>query len=75
MRNPVSRHDFNRASVHTDQKKAWEPDTEEGLSEYYGIAFDDGLPDPGESTEEFRDRLRALSLAEYERGVNACGIC
>lgn len=75
MRNPVSRYDFNRAAVHTDQKKAWEPGIGEGLSEYYGIPFDDGLPDPEESTEEFRNRLRALSLSEYYRGVNASGIC
>lgn len=75
MRNPVSRHDFNRASVHTDQKKAWEPDEDEGLDEYYCIPFDDGFPSPEETDMEFRDRIRAISIAEYERGVNASGIC
>ena len=75
MRNPVSRHDFNRAAVHEDRKKSWEPDEEEGLDEYYGIPFDDGLPSPAEETDiEFRDRIRALSIAEYDRGVNASGI-
>lgn len=75
MRNWVAKHDHNRASVHTDQKKAWEPDAEEGLNEYFGIPFDDGLPDPEHETdEEFRDRIRNLSLSEYTRGVNASGI-
>lgn len=74
MRNPVAKHDFNRASVHQDRKKAWEPDEEEGLSEYYGIPLDDGLPPPEETDIEFRDRIRALSIAEYDRGVNDSGI-
>ena len=74
MRNPVSRHDFNRASVQQDRKKAWEPDEDDGLDEYYGIPFDDGLPSPEETDIEFRDRIRALSIAEYDRGVNASGI-
>ena len=75
MRNLVAKNDFNRASVHQDKKKAWEPDEEEGLNEYYGIPFDDGLPSPADETDiEFRDRIRALSIAEYNRGVNASGI-
>lgn len=75
MRNLVAKNDFNRYSVHEDRKKSWEPDEEEGLNEYYGIPFDDEIPDPSEETdEEFRDRIRALSLAEYERGVKASGL-
>ena len=74
MRNPVAKHDFNRAAVHQDRKKAWEPDEEEGLNEYFGIPFDDGLTIPEETDEEFRDRIRALSIAEYKRGVNASAI-
>lgn len=77
MRNWVSKNDYNRASVHIDQKKAWSPDTEEGLNEYFGTPFDESLESPlpeQETDEEFRDRIRSLSLAEYYRGVNASGI-
>lgn len=74
MRNLVAKNDFNRASVHQDRKKAWEPDEEEGLSEYYGMPLDDSLLLPEETDIEFRDRIRALSIAEYERGVNDSAI-
>ncbi|ADP02488.1 hypothetical protein GECvBMG_gp100c [Salmonella phage GEC_vB_MG] len=67
MRNPVSRHDFNRASVHTDQKKAWEPDILDGLEEHF-LEIDN----PKEDEEELDPKT--LALAEYRRGVKASGI-
>lgn len=74
-RNWVAKNDFNRASVHTDQKKSWEPDTAQGLNEYYESSSDDQLLEPGEIVDCFLDDMRSLSLAEYYRGVNASGIC
>lgn len=67
MRNPVSRHDFNRASVHTDQKKAWEPDILDGLEEHF-LEIDN----PKEDEEDLDPKT--LALAEYLRGVKASGI-
>ena len=68
MRNLVAKHDFNRASVHEDQKKSWVPEIEDGLDEYY----DDDCE--WETDDEFIERIRALSIAEYRRGVNDSGI-
>lgn len=68
MRNPVSRHDFNRASVHTDQKKAWEPDILDGLEEHL-LEIENPKDDEEELTPE-----QKLAIAEYSRGVKASGI-
>lgn len=34
QRNPVARHDFNRASVHKDRKAEYVPSVEEGLDDF-----------------------------------------
>lgn len=36
MRNPVSRHDFNRASTHVDRSKEPQLTIEDGLDDYHG---------------------------------------
>lgn len=73
MRNFVAKNDHNRASVHTDQKKAWEPDILDGIEEHFleienpkddDEDDDDGLPTPSQ-----------IAVAEYARGVKASGIC
>lgn len=65
MRNYVAKHDHNRASVHTDQKKAWEPDIDEGLDDHF-----DNLEDEEEDDLD----PRKIAISEYERGVKASGI-
>lgn len=68
MRNYVAKNDFNRASVHTDQKKAWEPDVLDGLEEHFLE-----IENPKEDGEELTPEQK-LALAEYSRGVKASGI-
>ena len=60
MRNLVAKNDHNRASVHTDQKKAWEPDILDGLEEHY-------LEIEPQEEEVFDPQ--AIALAEYSRGI------
>lgn len=67
MRNYVAKNDFNRASVHTDQKKAWEPDVLDGLEEHY-LEIDN----PKDEEDDFDPCMIAVS--EYSRGVKASGI-
>lgn len=68
MRNYVAKHDHNRASVHTDQKKAWEPDVLDGLEEHF-LEIDNPKEDEEELTPE-----QKLAVAEYSRGVKASGV-
>lgn len=68
MRNYVAKNDFNRASVHTDQKKAWEPDVLDGLEEHF-LEIENPKEDEEELTPE-----QMLAIAEYSRGVKASGI-
>lgn len=68
MRNYVAKNDFNRASVHTDQKKAWEPDILDGLEEHL-LEIENPKKDEEELTPE-----QKLAIAEYSRGVKASGI-
>lgn len=67
MRNYVAKNDFNRSSVHTDQKKAWEPDILDGLEEHF-LEIDQPKDDEELSNEQ------KLAVAEYARGVKASGI-
>ncbi|QXL90347.1 hypothetical protein [Salmonella phage NINP13076] len=67
MRNFVAKNDYNRASVHTDQKKAWEPDVLDGLEEHFLE-----IENPKEDDEELDPPT--IALAEYSRGVKASGI-
>lgn len=67
MRNYVAKNDFNRSSVHTDQKKAWEPDVLDGLEEHF-LEIDHPKEDEELSNEQ------KLAVAEYARGVKASGI-
>lgn len=68
MRNYVAKNDFNRSSVHTDQKKAWEPDILDGLEEHF-LEIDAPKEDEDLLTPEQR-----LAVSEYSRGVKASGI-
>ncbi len=67
MRNPVSRHDFNRASVHTQTRRRREPDILDGLEEHF-LEIDNPKED-----EELDPKT--LALAEYRRGVKASRDC
>uniref|UniRef100_A0AAU8GIK2 Uncharacterized protein n=1 Tax=Salmonella phage vB_SEnST11_KE22 TaxID=3161173 RepID=A0AAU8GIK2_9CAUD len=67
MRNFVAKNDYNRASVHTDQKKAWEPDVLDGLEEHFLE-----IETPKEDEEDLDPST--IALAEYSRGVKASGI-
>lgn len=67
MRNFVVKHDRNRASVHTDMKKAWEPDILDGLEEHY---IEVGLCKDASCDLS----LHEIAVSEYERGVKASGI-
>jgi len=66
VRNYVAKNDHNRASVHTDQKKAWEPDVLDGLEEHF-LEINEPKVEELLTPEE-------IAIAEYSRGVKACGI-
>lgn len=72
MRNFVAKNDFNRSSVHTDQKKAWEPDILDGIEEHYIEINSLEDDDDDEMPEDFYPQ--AIALTEYARGVKASGI-
>lgn len=80
MRNPVARHDFNRASVHEDKKKSWQPDEQEGISEWEECKEEIDEIIPSENPQlannaDFMSSLYELCCGEYTRGLKASGIC
>lgn len=58
MRNWVAKHDFNRASVHTDRKKDLAPEVEDGLSEWETDKF---YQENKEEVDSLLDSLRGAS--------------
>lgn len=66
MRNVVAKNDFNRASVHEDKKKSWEPDILEGLEEHI-LEIQKAKDIQDVSPQE-------IALSEYFRGVKDSGI-
>lgn len=75
MRNPVSRHDFNRASVHPDRKKDFPPGIEDGLSEWETDKFYQGNKEEvdsliadlrmGSSSSPALEALKLLDKADF----------
>lgn len=74
MRNFVAKNDFNRSSVHTDQKKAWEPDILDGIEEHF-LEIENPKEDDDEEDEDELPSPSQIAIAEYTRGVKASGIC
>ena len=73
MRNPVARHDFNRASTHEDHKKSWQPTFEEGFSEWEEELIEKSNP-PIVQKDHLED-LSSFMNKEYLRGVKSSGVC
>ncbi|AKI28560.1 hypothetical protein 18India_59 [Salmonella phage 18-India] len=67
MRNFVAKNDFNRSSVHIDQKKIVGLDVLDGLEEHFLE-----IENPKEDDEELDPST--IALAEYSRGVKDSGI-
>lgn len=75
MRNFVVKNDFNRASVHPDQKKDWEPSVDEGYEDWLEQQKESDNNDSDNPKNADLGDLSALMNSEYARGVKASRIC